>query len=163
MKTINLKLMSFSILLALLTTACQNKQPVNESPKTSSADLQIEIKKQVDSLYHAYEKFGYDWIDFYTDEFTAIYPDTPVKLTKRDSLITQWEGIYKKYNVQLVDRGEPTVIESEDMAISYNSFNEIFINKETNDTIKSVGTYIVAWKRQPNNTWKIVFETLHNE
>ena len=100
--------------------------------------------------------------DFYADEFTAIYPETPVKLTNKDSLKAQWEGIYKKYDVQLVDRGEPTIIESEDMAISYNSFNEIFINKETRDTIKNVGTYIIAWKRQADDSWKIEFETLQN-
>ena len=74
----------------------------------------------------------------------------------------QWENIYNKYEVKLLDRGEPTIIESEDMAISYNSFNEIFINKSTNDTIKNVGTYIIAWKRQLDDSWKIVFETLHN-
>ena len=48
------------------------------------------------------------------------------------------------------------------MAISYNSFNEIFINKENLDTIKNVGTYIINWKRQPDDSWKIVFETLQN-
>ena len=64
--------------------------------------------------------------------------------------------------MKLISRGEPTVITSEDMAMSYNSFNEIFIEKISNDTIKNIGTYIITWKRQPDDSWKIVFETLHN-
>ncbi|SOE19707.1 hypothetical protein SAMN06298216_0211 [Spirosomataceae bacterium TFI 002] len=151
-----------SISIGFLLFICFGCQEAKENTKTSSEELKAQIRTQVDSLYLEYEKFGYEWIDFYADEFTAIYPETPVKLTNKDSLKSQWEGIYKKYDVQLVDRGEPTIIESEDMAISYNSFNEIFINKETRDTIKNVGTYIIAWKRQADDSWKIEFETLQN-
>ncbi|WP_341224723.1 hypothetical protein [uncultured Arcticibacterium sp.] len=153
------------LLLAItfsFTIGCQIKEQSKEVSKTSSGELKNMIRNHVDSLYQVYEKFEYDWIDFYEDEYTAIYPETPIQLTKRDSLKKQWENIYKKYDVKLIDRGEPSIIESEDMAISYNSFNEIFINKETNDTIKNVGTYIIAWRRQADDSWKIAFETLHN-
>jgi hypothetical protein len=79
----------------------------------------------------------------------------------KDSLLEQWKRIYNQYNVKLLSRGRPTIIPSEDMAISYNSFNEIFINKETLDTIKNSGIYLVNWKRQSDNSWKIVFEAVH--
>ncbi|MFB9296130.1 YybH family protein [Persicitalea jodogahamensis] len=150
------------VLLVALAVGCQTKEQPKEIAKSSSTDLKAEIRAQVDSLYEVYEKFGYEWIDFYDDEYTAIYPNSPIKLMNKDSLRAQWKGIYQKYHVKLIERGEPTIIESEDMAISYNSFNEIFVNKVTNDTTKNVGTYIIAWKRQPDDSWKIVFETLHN-
>jgi len=162
MKNSNLKIQTLIVLVFVLIIGCQTNEKPKEISKTSSEDLKTQIKTQVDSLYKVYQRFDYDWIEFYDNQFTAIYPDTPIALIKKDSLKAQWENIYNKYEVKLLDRGEPTIIESEDMAISYNSFNEIFINKSTNDTIKNVGTYIIAWKRQLDDSWKIVFETLHN-
>lgn len=64
--------------------------------------------------------------------------------------------------MRLIHRGKPTIIPSENMAISYNRFNELFIHKESSDAIKNVGTYIVNWKRQADDSWKIRFETLQN-
>lgn len=162
MVKLNLKNHLLFVSMLSLTIGCQMKASQKENEKPTSAEVTTEIKAQVDSLYQVYERFDFDWIEFYANDYTAIYPDSPVKQMKKDSLTAQWERIYDKYNVKLLDRGEPTIIESQDMAISYNSFNEIFINKETRDTIKNVGTYIIAWKRQPDDTWKIVFETLHN-
>ena len=150
------------ILLSLISYGCKNDVKLETQSKTSDAELEAIIKKQVDSLYTVYERFDYDWIEFYADNYTAVYPDSPVQQTSKDSLKAQWERIYGKYDVKLIDRGNPSVIVSQDMAISYNSFNEIFINKTTNDTIKNIGTYIISWKRQPDDSWKIVFETLQN-
>tara|TARA_R110001632_G_scaffold118379_1_gene230803 strand:- start:379 stop:867 length:489 start_codon:yes stop_codon:yes gene_type:complete len=161
MKKITISALSI-VLISTLYFGCTSNVKVEEPSKISEAALETIIKSQVDSLYANYEKFGYDWIEFYADEFTAIYPDTPIKKITKDSLISQWDKIYDIYDVQLLDRGKPSVIVSEGMAISYNSFNEIFINKVTSDTIKNVGTYIINWKRQPDDSWKIVFETLHN-
>lgn len=118
----------FQILTAacafLTITSCQ------ENTQTPDAVLQTLIKEQVDSLYSVYPSFDYDWIDFYQDRFTAIYPESPVKLNSKDSLSAQWESIYKDFDVQLLYSGQPNIIASEDMAISYSSFNEIFINKQ---------------------------------
>jgi len=150
------------LILSLSFGACAPKDPQHTTPKTSEEELKSIITAQVDSLYKLYEQFGYAWIEFYADEFTAIYPETPVSKKLKADLISEWDDIYKKYDVKLLDRGRPTIIPSEDMAISYNSFNEIFINKETSDTIKNVGTYIITWKRQADDSWKIVFETLQN-
>jgi|GEM_PF-1641524 len=145
-----------------LFMGCKTETTIAPVSKPSDSELKTLITKQVDSLYSVYQRFDYDWIDFYADDYTAIYPDGPIQHLSKDSLKTQWEQIYAKYEVQLLDRGRPTIIPSEDMAISYNTFNEIFINKESLDTIKNVGTYIINWKRQADDSWKIVFETLQN-
>ena len=151
------------LFLPLFLIGCQNESKSTAiAPKKSESELKEIITQQVDSLYLEYEKFGFEWIDFYEDEFIAIYPDSPMKKVSKDSLIAQWEGIYEKYDVQLVSRGKPNVIVSQDMAISYNSFNEIFIDKTSMDTIKNVGTYLVNWRKQEDGSWKIVFETVYN-
>ena len=148
--------------LLFYLSACEEEKIQETKTKTPDAVLQALIKKHVDSLYTVYSRFDYDWIDFYEDPYTYIYPDSPIEINRTDSLRQHWRGLYQNYEVKLLDRGEPTIIASEDMAISYNSFNEIFINKQTQDTTKNVGTYIIAWRRQPDHSWKIAFETLHN-
>ncbi|MBU2940793.1 hypothetical protein KO494_14690 [Lacinutrix sp. C3R15] len=159
----NLKSLSLlMVILFCILIGCKIDKKTELVSKTSDSELTALITKQVDSLYSVYERFDYDWIEFYADNYTAIYPDSPIQHLTKDSLIIQWEKIYAKYDVKLIHRGRPTIIPSEDMAISYNTFNEIFINKESADTIKNVGTYIVNWKRQSDNSWKIVFETLQN-
>ncbi len=153
-KALTLLSLSFAFL------ACQT--PESETPPTDAEITEL-ITMQVDSLYAVYERFDFDWIEFYADDYTAIYPETPISITTKDSLKAQWERIYAKYDVKLISRGRPTIIPSQDLAVSYNSFNEIFVNKETKDTINNIGTYIINWKRQDDDSWKIVFETLHNE
>ena len=161
MKHLNLLLSPIGLFLVILV-GCEKEIKLKPESKTPDSELTTLITKQVDSLYTVYQKFDYDWIEFYADNYTAIYPDGPIQHLTKDSLKAQWERIYAKYEVKLLHRGRPTIIPSEDMAISYNSFNEIFINKENLDTIKNVGTYIINWKRQPDDSWKIVFETLQN-
>ena len=94
----NLKLNALTVLISsIIMLGCQNKsKPTANAQKKSESELKEIIKQQVDSLYLEYEKFGFEWIDFYEDEFIAIYPDSPVKKVTKDSLIAQWEGIYEK-------------------------------------------------------------------
>lgn len=164
----NLKSLIFSVLILLISimSGCQNQnqsKEILEKPiSTSVADLEAIIGQELDSFYTVYQRFDYDWIDFFDDEFTNVFPDTPIRKISKDSTKAIWKGIYDRYDVQLLSYGKPTFITSEDMVISHNSFNEIFINKESQDTIKNVGTYVVAWKRQPDDSWKIVFETVQN-
>jgi len=164
MKNINPHIFSALILLISVMSGCQSKKkdrlekPVN----TSVYDLESIIEDRIDSFYTVYKQFDYDWIDFFEDEFTNVFPDTPIRKISKDSTKAIWKGIYNRYDVQLISHGKPSFITSEDMVISHNSFNEIFINKESQDTIKNVGTYVVAWRRQPDDSWKIVFESVLN-
>ncbi len=147
-----------------LMFGCQGpkKDKLAKPENTPTSDLETIIEERIDSFYTVYNRFDYDWIDFFEDEFTNIFPDTPIRKISKDSTKAIWKGIYANYDVQLISRGKPSFITSKDMVISHNRFNEIFINKKSKDTIKNVGTYVIAWRRQQNNSWKIVFETVHN-
>ena len=145
-----------------IVVGCQENNQLSEQTKVLDAELETEIKMQIDSFYNVYGRYNTDWIEFFEDEFTNVFPDTPIRKTTKDSTRILWESIYKRYDVQLIDRGSPSFILSQDMVISHNSFNEIFVNKETNDTIKNPGTYVIAWRRQSDDSWKIVFETVQN-
>ena len=99
-----------------------------------------------------YKQYDLEWLDFFEDEFTNVFPETPIRKISKDSTKAIWEGIYNRNDVQLISRGKPSLITSEDMVIYHNNFHEIFINKQSQDTIKITGTYVVAWRRQPNDS-----------
>lgn len=141
---------------------CQNQNRFEETTRASNSDLEALIETKIDSFYTVYKRYNCDWINFFEDEFTNVFPDTPIRKISKDSTKTLWKGIYDKYNVQLINRGKPSFITSQDMVISHNDFHEIFIHKQTQDTITIIGTYIVAWKRQTDDSWKIAFESVQN-
>lgn len=145
-----------------IVIGCMESNRLKQQTKVPDAELEAEIKIQIDSFYSVYKRYNTDWIEFFEDDFTNVFPDTPIRKTSKDSTRVLWERIHNEYNVKILDHGSPSFILSQDMVISHNSFNEIFINKETNDTIKNPGTYIVAWRRQVDDSWKIVFETVQN-
>ncbi len=160
-RTIPQTALSFVLFVCLLS-GCKSKEETPEPTPQSTSEIEAIIEAKVDSFYKVYERFDYAWIDFFEEEFTNVFPDTPIRKISKDSTKAIWESIYSKYDVQLLERGKPSFISSQDMVISHNHFNEIFINKETGDTIKNEGTYVIAWRRQTNDNWKIVFESVHN-
>ena len=75
----------------------------------------------------------------------------------------RWEDIYNRYDVILQDHGKPTVFADGNQALGFSTYDEIFINKATNDTFREMGTWIALWKKQIDNSWKIEFETSHQK
>lgn len=162
MKYIKSQFPSPILLFISILIGCQNNHKQENVSKNSVSELEAIIEKNIDSFYTTYKRYNYDWIDFFEDEFVNVFPDTPIRKISKDSTKAIWRDIYSRFHVQIVHHGKPSFITSKDMVISHNSFHEIFINKQTQDTIKNIGTYITAWRRQKDNTWRIVFETVHN-
>lgn len=162
----NIKRQSLSTLIILITSifGCQNQEidRLEQPQKTSISKLEAIIAERIDSFYTVYKQYDTEWLDFFEDEFTNVFPDTPIRKISKDSTKAIWKGIYNRHDVQLISHGKPTFITSEDMVISHNDFHEIFISKQNQDTIKIIGTYVVAWRRQPNDSWKIAFESVMN-
>lgn len=65
-------------LLSIVLMGCKNETKIDIKP--SDSDLTELITKQVDSLYKVYERFDYDWIEFFDNNYTAIYPDHPYNI-----------------------------------------------------------------------------------
>ena len=162
MKNLKLSFLITLILTALITSSCQEKQEQQMPESTPIFELESVIEQELDSFYIAYRRSDGSWIDFFEDEFTNVFPDTPIRKISKDSTRSIWKNIYDNYDVQLISRGKPSFITSEDMVISHNQFEEVFIDKESNDTIWNAGSYTVAWRRQADNSWKIVFESVQN-
>jgi len=139
----------------ILLTNCQS------TVQNSNEEIEAIILQEIDGLYEVYTKSDLKWVNYYQDEFTAISNNGTSQLRNAKDLRVQWKNIYEKYEVVLRDHGPPTLLVSQDQVVHYNTFDEILIEKETADTTVSIGTWIVVWKKQENNTWKINLETYH--
>ncbi|MGB5553423.1 MAG: hypothetical protein WBM83_02110 [Flavobacteriaceae bacterium] len=149
-------------MLFIVNSCKENKSSANEI-KIVSADSEneLEVRKEIEDLYEVYTKSDLRWVDFYKDEYVLASDDGMVKKKYADSLRIEWEDIYNRYDVILRERGKPMISVSGNQAFHYNSFDEIFIKKATMDTIENIGTWIVLWKKQKDDSWKIEFETYH--
>ena len=168
MKSLNYYLSTFiktsiGLLVLLLIQSCQDQKSSSFELENSNTAIETEVKKEIEALYDVYTKSDLKWVDFYKDVYTIASSDGTIKTKYADSLRIEWEDIYNRYDVILQERGNPTVIASGNQAFHYNSFDEIFIKKTTNDTTRSMGTWVVLWKKQNDNSWKIEFETYHSK
>ncbi|PNQ72274.1 hypothetical protein C1T31_13205 [Hanstruepera neustonica] len=151
----------FGIMVVLIFQSCENQHnTTSEIDKVSKDSIsEIEIKKTIEDLYEVYSKSDLQWVDFYKDKYNIVSGNGTVKTINRDSLRVYWKNMYEKYNVILNNRGKPILSVSGNQAFHYNTFDEILINKTTNDTIENIGTWVVLWKKQKDGSWKIEFET----
>ena len=161
MKSLNHSLTIFGLLVMFFIQSCQEPNKPSFENKNSTARIETQIKNEIDALYDVYTKSDLKWVDFYKDVYTVSAMDGSIQTKYADSLRIEWEDIYNRYEVILKDHGEPTIIASGDQALHYNTFDEIFIKKATNDTIINIGSWVALWKKQSDNSWKIEFETYH--
>lgn len=143
------------ILTIIFLTNCQNTE------ENSTDQIEAEILREIDGLSQAFTKSDLKWVDYYQQEYTTISTNGLNEINTTDDLRKTWGNTYKKYEVILRDHGKPTLLISQGQVVHYNTYDEIFINRETRDTTVSLGTWIVVWKKQENDTWKINLETYH--
>lgn len=148
-----------SLFILFLIYSC-NSQFNSNTNTITVADYESEIKNAIEEVYDYYIKSDLRWVDFYADKYTFIRDDGSARIMDADSLLKQWQKLYKKYDITVLNHGEPTVYTSGNQALHYNTVSEIFVNKTTKDTIQNEGgTWIALWEKQKNNSWKIVWET----
>ncbi|APQ17213.1 hypothetical protein [Maribacter hydrothermalis] len=166
MKNYYLKILiksAFGVWILILIQSCgeQSKTEFELEKEATDLDSETEIRKTIEDLYGVYTKSDLKWVDFYKDEYKLASDDGTVQEKYADSLRIEWKDIYNRYDVILKERGKPIISVSDNQVFHYNTFNEIFIKKATKDTIENIGTWIVLWKKQKDNSWKIEFETYH--
>jgi len=136
-----------------------------------SSNLQTESLDQVEaSVITAYNGLckiysGTDVekiLDFYTNDIVRIPPSGEIfvgkELLREAKTRTRLQNIYT-----LDDYSVPVVVASVDQAVTYSTFKDTSISKETGDTIKTEGTWTAVWQKQTDNTWKIRLSTYTGE
>jgi len=153
----------FGILFVISLHSCNNQNSSNANANAKNT-AETEVRKTIEAAYDYYTKSDIRWVDFYNDEYTVITGDGTALTMFADSLRKQWQKMYKDYDVIVLSHGKPTVIASENQALHFNTASEMFINNATNDTTKNgEGTWIALWKKQNDNSWKIVWETYQTQ
>lgn len=74
-----------------------------------------------------------------------------------------WERTYRENEVEILHYSQPTILMAADNVTTYNTYDEIFVSKESNDTTRVKGTWIAVWKKQQDGTWKARMTTWHLE
>ncbi len=151
------KTITVLFMLALVYSCNYQK---NRKPDPDSAVLaESEVRNAVNQAYDYYSHADMQWIDYYNDSFTIINNNGEAITNHADTLRKQWKNMYQNNEVTVLSQGDPTIIASGKQVLHYNKVHEIIVNHESHDTIDNKGTWIALWKKQADDSWKIVWET----
>ena len=148
---------SLALVLALALTLTSCRSEIDSKEQNSVT----EVKKAWEALYEHYSNSDMRFIDYYQDDVLRMGTDGEYKVGKA-VFKKGWENHYKENYVKLLDYSQPTILESEDQSVTFNTYEELFINKQTQDTTHVEGTWIAIWKKQDDGSWKIRMSTWHN-
>ena len=116
------------------------------------------IRQQYDAYNAAFESNDVDAIlDFYVDNATRLPSDGSIitgLAAIRDSMTA-----FRERNDYVLDEYSPAEIQSSgDLAVTYSTFDEHWTSRETGETTRQVGRWLVVWERWTDGTWKITRE-----
>lgn len=141
--------------IAMVLLGCENQ------PKIEPSDSKVEVKKAWEALYEHYANGDLRFTDYYQDDVIRM-GTTGEYRTGKKVFKEGWQKYYEENEVKLLDYSQPTILESQDQSVTFNTYKEIFIDKETRDTTYVEGTWIAVWKRQDDKSWKIRMSTWHH-
>ena len=142
-------------LVLLFISGCDEKKSSNEK------DIKESVKTAWKELYENYESSNLKFIDYYQDDVIRMNTDGECQVGK-DIFEESWKEYYEKNYIKVLDYGEPTILHSKEQTVTFNTYKEIFVDKETLDTTLVEGTWIAVWKKQADGNWKIRMTTWHN-
>lgn len=148
--------MKYTIFILILAVmSCNEKQIIKEE------NIEENVRTAWKGLYKNYENLDLSFIDYYQDDVIRMNADGEYKIGK-DLFKEAWGDNLSKYHVEVLDYSEPTILPSKEQAVTYNTYKEIFVNKQTLDTTLIEGTWIGVWKKQDDGSWKVRMSTWHN-
>ena len=152
----NIKNLSLLPLIFVLLISCEE----NRENKGSAEDAKAEVLQEYNDMYEVYSQGDQEFFQFYEEDFVRL--DSKGNITKGVSNPRQeWKEFMNTHSLKLLSYGQPEMIVSPDQVVTINDFEELFIQKEEQDTAYNRGVYVAVWSRQPDDTWKISMDTWH--
>ena len=150
-----MKKLSLLFLLFMLLISCKNNEVQSDKM------IETEIIKLFNNLYEDYKVFDVDkFTSYYQDDVIRMGTDGTYEIGK-EVFKQGWIETAEKFEMVLLDYSQPTVLVGQDQVVTFNTYDELFINKETRDTTKVNGTWIGIWKKQEDGSWKLRMTTWH--
>lgn len=148
----------------LLTVFCLSLLPLSCSQKgqANSEAVKKEITQVIEDFYTKYENEDIAFVDYYREDVIRIGTNGESTVGNK-SFRDSWEQRIKNDSFDLISYGKPEVILGREQVVSYNTFDEIFIDPESRDTSRATGTWIAVWQKQANGDWKIQMTTWHTK
>ena len=128
----------------------------------------LENEKQ--AVMEAWTGLYNEYSDGDLDEMLTYYEDDVIRMGAsgtvqqgKEKFRENWEQTYRENEVKILDYSQPIILMASDHVVTYNTYDEIFVSKQTSDTTRITGTWIAVWKKQEDGTWKARMTTWHLE
>jgi ketosteroid isomerase-like protein len=130
-----------------------------EAPKDTRAADEVAIRQQSMAWSNAASAHDADKaVSFYAPDAVVLPDDHPIEPTK-DAILAGWQALLGDKNTTLSWKTTAvTVAKSSDIAYEYGTYSLDTIGKD-GKVATQTGKYVVVWKKQPDNTWKVAIDT----
>ena len=138
------------VCVGLLLTACAPGEPPTYT----------EVVRQ------AIEDLSAAWMAGNMESVWSFYQDDIVRLPARGGIVRGLESIRggaaqasEQADLYFDDIGEATIQRSGGLAVTYSTYHERRISKETGTVTRQNGQWLLVWRRQTDGTWKVSTST----
>lgn len=145
-------------LIIILSNECQPKKSKEDTENT----IREEVLEEFNTMYDIYAEGTDEYFNFYEQDFVRVGTDGNM-ITGIEQPKKEWNKLLSQYHMKLINYGQPKMLIASGQVVTINSYEEIFVHKDTSDTTLVEGVYIATWRRQNNDSWKISMDTWHAE
>jgi len=152
----HIKFRGLLFLFITIQIQCQSPKPIEGSDE----NIREEVLKAFNEMYDTYSEGTDEYFKYFEQDFVRVGTDGNI-ISGLEQPKTDWNELLSKYKMKLISYGQPKLVIGTGQVVTINSYDEMFINNESSDTIFVEGIYIATWRRQNDANWKISMDTWH--
>jgi ketosteroid isomerase-like protein len=143
-------------LLTIIIIGCRQNNTITAE---SFDGVEESVTEAYNGLCEIYSGIDVEKIlEYYTDDIIRIPPSGQIFAGKESLRVAKTKTRQENYYT-LDEYSTPVVLTSVDQAVTYSTFKDTTISKETGDTVRTEGTWVAVWRKQSDHTWKIALST----
>lgn len=143
------------ILGLTLLMGCKTENEFNEK------DVTEEIQSVFEDFYSKYDSGDIAFTEYYSEDVIRLAPSG--NFTEGvEEFRKNWKQRLEDDAFELYGFGEPRFVVSREQVVSFNEYDEVFIDPESGDSTRYTGTWVAVWQKQSGDQWKIKMTTWHS-
>lgn len=143
------------LIFLIFLGSCEN----SGSSSPTEQEILADFTEQFYEFYETYKNGDISFVDYYAEDVLSM--NNKGEVEKGSASYRQiWAENLEKLKIDKLDYTAPEIIFSKDMILTYNDYDERFIDLENGDSTEVRGTWIAVWKKF-DTEWKVVMNTFH--
>jgi uncharacterized protein (TIGR02246 family) len=149
-------------LILCVMVGCQKAEEVAEEPV-------VDVEADIEAIKNVTEKWEVAYNDSDIDSLMSLYADNSVRIPANQPIVIGKEAVRNSFQQEfdlLTNQEDDVVVEAQvsgDLAFTRGTWKNIETPKAGGESRTVNGNWITILKRQPDGSWKIIYEMWSDE